>query len=94
MIARVLLLDQVTFSMLLAELGIPDALEKILTTWLTEMPVVARSNEKKLLALALTSLITVSNDVIFDNFAGIMSNLSETLNDITNDDERTGTKVE
>lgn len=94
MIARVLLLDQVTFSMILSEMGIPDALEKILTTWLNEMPVVARSNEKKLLALALTSLITVSNDVIFDNFSGIMSNLSETLNDITNDDERTGSKVD
>lgn len=94
MIARVLILDQVTFSMILTEMGIPDALEKILTTWLNEMPVVARSHEKKLLALALTSLITVSNDIIFDNFSSIMTNVSETLNDITNEDEQSGAKVE
>ncbi|XP_058821977.1 importin-11 [Topomyia yanbarensis] len=94
MIARVLILDQVTFSMVLTELAIPDALEKIITTWINEMPAVARSNEKKLLALALTSLITVSNDVIFENFSGILTNLSETLNDITNDDEQSGSKVD
>ncbi|XP_055641896.1 importin-11 isoform X2 [Toxorhynchites rutilus septentrionalis] len=94
MIARVLILDQVTFSMILTEMGIPDALEKILTTWLNDMPIVGRSHEKKLLALALTSLITVSNDIIFDNFSSIMTNISETLNDITNEDEQSGAKVE
>ncbi|XP_065094368.1 importin-11-like [Ochlerotatus camptorhynchus] len=94
MVARILLLDQVTFSMILNELGIDDAMEKIVTSWLTDMHAVARSNEKKLLALALTSLITVSSDIIYDNFSGIMTNISETLNDITNEDEQTGTKVD
>lgn len=93
-VARILLLDQVTFSMILNELGIDDAMEKIVTSWLTDMHAVARSNEKKLLALALTSLITVSSDIIYDNFSGIMTNIAETLNDITNEDEQTGTKVE
>lgn len=93
-IARILMLDQVTFSMILSELGIPDAMEKIVTAWITDMPAVARSNEKKLLALALTSLLTVSSDIIFDNFGAIMTNVSETLNDITNEDEQTGVKVD
>lgn len=94
MIARVLILDQVTFSMILNELGISDAMEKIVTSWLVDMPAVARNNEKKLLALALTSLMTVSSDIIFENFSAIMANISATLNDITNEDEQTGTKVE
>lgn len=93
-IARVLILDHVTFSMVLSELVIPDALEKIITTWINEMPVVARHNDKKLLALALTSLITVSNEVIFENFTGILTNLNETLNDITHDDEHSGAKLD
>ncbi|KXJ72128.1 hypothetical protein RP20_CCG018800 [Aedes albopictus] len=94
MIARVLILDQVTFSMILNELGISDAMEKIVTSWLVDMPAVARNNEKKLLALALTSLMTVSSDIIFENFSAIMANISATLNDITNEDEQTGTKVD
>lgn len=94
MIARVLLLDQVTFSMILSEMAIPDALEKILSTWLNEMSTFSRNNEKKLLALALTAMITAANDVIYDNFSAIMNNLSETLNDITNEDEQTGAKVD
>lgn len=93
-IARILILDQVTFSMILSEMGIPDAMEKIVTAWLADMPAAARSNEKKLLALALTSLMTVSSDIIFDNFSTIMTNISETLNDITNEDEQTGAKVD
>lgn len=94
MIARILLLDQVTFSMILTELDIDDAMEKIITSWLTDMHAVARSNEKKLLALALTSLITVTSDIIYDNFSGIITNITETLNDITNLDEYTGMKVD
>lgn len=94
MIARILILDQVTFSMILNELGIADAMEKIVTAWLADMPAVARSNEKKLLALALTSLMTVSSDIIFENFSTIMNNVCETLNDITNEDEQTGVKVD
>lgn len=94
MIARILILDQVTFSMILNELGIADAMEKIVTAWLADMPAVARSNEKKLLALALTSLMTVSSDIIFENFSTIMNNICETLNDITNEDEQTGVKVD
>lgn len=94
MIARILILDQVTFSMILNELGIADAMEKIVTAWLADMPAVARSNEKKMLALALTSLMTVSSDIIFENFSTIMNNICETLNDITNEDEQTGVKVD
>lgn len=93
-IARVLVLDQVTFSIILTEMAIPDALEKIITLWLDKMHAVSRNREKKLLALALTSLITVSSDVIYDNFSGIMTNISETLNDITNEDEQTGAKID
>lgn len=94
MIARILILDQVTFSMILSEMGIPDAMDKIVTSWLVDMPAVARNNEKKLLALALTSLMTVSSDIIFENFSTIMANISATLNDITNEDEQSGAKVD
>ncbi|XP_055541390.1 importin-11 [Wyeomyia smithii] len=93
-IARVLMLDQVTFSMVLSELLIPDALEKIITTWINEMPLIAHIYDKKPLGLALTSLLTVSNEVIFENFSGILNGISETLHDITNEDKHTGAKLD
>ncbi|EGK96685.1 AGAP002970-PB [Anopheles gambiae str. PEST] len=81
-ISRVLVNDQVTFSVVLAETGAQDALEKILTAWLENMRRVTAIEERKLLALALSSLLTVSNDVIYKNFAGIITNVTEALNDI------------
>uniref|UniRef100_A0A182XWD3 Importin N-terminal domain-containing protein n=2 Tax=Anopheles stephensi TaxID=30069 RepID=A0A182XWD3_ANOST len=82
LISRVLVNDQVTFSVILAETGAQDALEKILTAWLEDMRRVTTLVERKLLALALSSLLTVSNDVIFKNFAGIITNVTEVLNDV------------
>uniref|UniRef100_A0A182NDW1 Importin N-terminal domain-containing protein n=1 Tax=Anopheles dirus TaxID=7168 RepID=A0A182NDW1_9DIPT len=81
-ISRVLINDQVTFSVVLSETGPQDALEKILTAWLEDMRRVTALEERKLLALALSSLLTVSNDVIFNSFPGIMTNVTETLNDV------------
>ncbi|XP_040161172.1 importin-11 [Anopheles arabiensis] len=81
-ISRVLVNDQVTFSVVLAETGAQDALEKILTAWLENMRRVTAIEERKLLALALSSLLTVSNDVIYKNFAGIITNVTEALNDV------------
>ncbi|KFB43307.1 AGAP002970-PA-like protein [Anopheles sinensis] len=94
LISRVLINDQVTFSVVLSEVGAQDALEKILTHWLEGMHMVTRLDEKKLLALALGSLLPFSNEVIFENFGGILTNITETLNDIMNEDEQTGTKVD
>ncbi|XP_058062595.1 importin-11 [Anopheles bellator] len=93
-ISRVLINDQVTFSCVLAEMGVPDALERILTRWLEGMHLVSRMDEKKMLALGLCSLLGVSNDVIFDNFGGILASVTQTLHDIMNDDEQTGTKTD
>uniref|UniRef100_A0A182IXH3 Uncharacterized protein n=1 Tax=Anopheles atroparvus TaxID=41427 RepID=A0A182IXH3_ANOAO len=97
-IARVLINDQVTFSAMLSEVGggggSQEALQKLMNRWLKGMPMVTKLDEKKLLALALCSLLTVSNAVISDCFGDIMSNITETLNDIMSEDEQTGTKVD
>uniref|UniRef100_A0A2M4BC08 Putative nuclear transport receptor kap120 importin beta superfamily n=1 Tax=Anopheles marajoara TaxID=58244 RepID=A0A2M4BC08_9DIPT len=93
-LSRVLINDQVTFSNVLGEMGVQDALERILTRWLEGMHLVTRLDEKKLLALGLCSLLGVSNEVIYENFAGIVTNITETLNDITNEDEQTGAKAD
>lgn len=97
-IARVLINDQVTFSAMLSEVGggggSQEALQKLMNRWLKGMHMVTKLDEKKLLALALCSLLTVSNAVISDCFGDIMSNITETLNDIMNEDEQTGTKVD
>lgn len=46
------------------------------------MPLVTEVEKRKLLALALSSLLNVSSNVVMSQFAPIVKNLVETLNDI------------
>lgn len=46
------------------------------------MPGVTQNEDKKLLAIGLCSLLTVTNDLILENFSAIIINVYETLCDI------------
>jgi hypothetical protein len=93
-IARVLIIDQNTFSQLLAEMGRQDSWQKIMNLWLQKMPAESAVDDKKLLALALSSVLTVPNELIYENFSGILQCISETLNEVMIDDDKSGRKVE
>lgn len=58
------------------------------------MRVVTAYDEKKILALALLSLITVQSPIIYEQFNTIISNVVETLNDIMKIDLKSGKEVE
>eukprot|EP00095_Tigriopus_kingsejongensis_P011540 snap_masked-scaffold33_size549341-processed-gene-2.6 protein:Tk11540 transcript:snap_masked-scaffold33_size549341-processed-gene-2.6-mRNA-1 annotation:"Importin-11" len=63
---------------------------RILDVWLDKMIHVTQPDRKKLLSLALTSLITANSPVVLERLYGIFLNVSETLNDITRQDDATG----
>ncbi|XP_059610198.1 importin-11 [Phlebotomus argentipes] len=88
--ARVLLINQVVFSEILQSLQQRNALGDILDIWIAKLPLVAQTDKKKLLSLALTSLLTAHNDTIFERFGYIILKICETLNDIMKDDDDTG----
>lgn len=51
------------------------------------MPLVTQKEKKKLLALALSSLLTVQSHVVLAQFPSILKNIVEALNDIVDTDE-------
>ncbi|XP_055679188.1 importin-11 [Lutzomyia longipalpis] len=89
-LARVLLINQAVFSEIIQGLQQPHAFADILDVWIAKLPLVAQADKRKLLSLALTSLVTVQNDVIFERFGYIILKICETLNDIMKDDDNTG----
>lgn len=86
-VARVLLLNQAAFSQVLQEMNTTQPLEQILDVWVSKMALVSQHDKRKLLSLALSSLLTVQNDAIYERFSGILLNICETLNDIMKEDE-------
>lgn len=68
-------------------------LNHILERWLKWMAVVTNNSKKKLLALALTSLMTADSTVVLAQIAPIVRNVVEVLNDITEVTE-TGEQIE
>lgn len=92
-ISRALLINQGVFSDVLQNMstGQQSAFEQILDVWVARMPCVVNSEKKKLLALALTNLLTVQNDVIYTRMPTIVKRICEALNDIMKDDDETGT---
>lgn len=86
-VARVLLLNQAAFSQVLQEMNTTQPLEQILDVWVSKMTLVSQHDKRKLLSLALSSLLTVQNDAIYERFSGILLNICETLNDIMKEDE-------
>lgn len=60
----------------------PNGLEKLLNVWFDTMRVSANDEDKKLAGLALCSLLTVSNDVLYGLFPMTIQCIYETLTDI------------
>lgn len=46
------------------------------------------------LGLALASLLTVQNELIYERFNGMLLNIMEAINDIMKDDDDSGEMVE
>lgn len=87
--ARVLIVNQNVFFQVIQGLQSPQAFEQLLDVWISKMSSVTHSDKRKLLGLALASLLTVQNELIYDRFTPIMTNLCEVLNDIMRDDNGT-----
>jgi len=67
-----------------------DVAGKILDVWCDKMPCVTAPERRKLLALALTSLLTSESPVILTRVYLVLLNIAETLNDVTRPDEQGG----
>lgn len=81
-VARILILDQMVFIQVLQELNMPAPLDLILDIWIKKMPLIGHPDKRKLLGLALASLLTVQNDSIYQRFDVLLQCICETLNDI------------
>lgn len=91
-VARILILDQMVFIQVLQELNIPSPLDAILDIWIKKMPLIGHPDKRKLLGLALASLLTVQNDSIYQRFDVLLQCICETLNDIMVQDKDDPTK--
>ena len=60
---------------------------KILDVWMDKMPCVTQPDRRKLLSLALVSLMNTGSPVILQRIYGILLNVTETLNDIMRPDD-------
>ncbi|XP_075209818.1 importin-11-like [Lycorma delicatula] len=92
-IARVLLISQGMFIQVAEEVAqsMGEAVEvvvsKIFDVWLGKLHFVTQHDRRKLLGLALASLLTSQSRVVFDRFCGFLLAIAEILNDITRTDE-------
>ncbi|XP_055389271.1 importin-11 [Condylostylus longicornis] len=89
-LARVLIIDQQVFIEALQSINLEKPLEKVIDAWISKMPLVTQTEKRKLLSLALGSLITVDNQIFYERFPGILQNICESLNDIMKEDYTTG----
>ncbi|XP_013780751.1 importin-11-like [Limulus polyphemus] len=93
LLARVILHNQRVFAKLLqdkaSEKGqqTEEVLSSMLDIWLEKMPLVHPVERRKLLGLALTSMITSNVVVIHDRFCGLLLAVNEVLNDIIRTDD-------
>lgn len=67
-----------------------DVAGKVLDVWCDKMACVTAPERRKLLALALASLLTTESPVVLSRIYTIFLNIAETLNDITRPDENGG----
>jgi len=91
---RYFLANQHAFSRILEEVQVEDALQKFLTIWFNTMPGVTQNEDKKLLAIALCSLLTVPNAKILESFSTIIILVYETLCDIMKQEEEDGEEID
>ncbi|XP_060524948.1 importin-11 [Cylas formicarius] len=98
-LSRVLLSSHEVFSRALSKLAELQnesdqvTLSKVLDSWLEKMPNVAQPDQRKLLALALTNLLTTRSNTVLERFNLVMVNITEALNDITKTEDN-GTTVD
>jgi len=64
-----------------------DVAGKVLDVWLDKMACVTAPERRKLLALALASLLTTESPVVLSRVYMIFLNIAESLNDVTRPDE-------
>jgi len=64
-----------------------DIAAQILDVWMDKMPCVTQPERRKLLSLALTSLMNSGSPVVLQRIYGLLLNVTETLNDIMRQDE-------
>ncbi|XP_057379434.1 importin-11-like [Daphnia carinata] len=87
-ISRVVLASKDIFFQVIAEVArrekqTPEfVLDKFMTLWIDKMSSVFALEKKKLLAIALASLLTCQSDIILDKICGIFMRICETINDI------------
>lgn len=93
-VTRYFLANQQALSQILQEVQIENSFQKFLTIWFDSMPCVTQNEDKKLLAIGLCSLLTLSNDYILENFRVIIINVYETLCDIMKADTVDGEEVD
>lgn len=93
-VSRTLLINPALFTEVIQNVPSRCGVEKVLDVWLARMPVVVNRDKKKLLGLALASLLTAQNEVVYERIPTITKRLCETLNDIMKDDDDTGVLTE
>lgn len=92
-LARVLLASFAVFNEILARLSqmlnetAQNIFNKILDVWISKTSALSLPERRKLLGIALTSLLTVQSNSVLERFPGIIKNVVEILNDITHTDE-------
>ncbi|XP_071449865.1 importin-11 [Hetaerina americana] len=64
-----------------------QVLDKLMDVWLDKMDVVTQLERRKLLGLALSSLLTAGSRVVLEKFCGILLKVTEALNDVIKADE-------
>lgn len=91
---RYFVANQMAFSVILEEIQVENAFQRVLSIWLNTMPNVTQNEDKKLLALGLCSLLSIPNDLILENFSTIIINVYETLCDIMTQKTADGDEVD
>ncbi|XP_044739459.1 importin-11 [Chrysoperla carnea] len=95
-ISRVLMVSADVFSTALSQLAhlvnepVDNVLHQILNVWIHKMPLVTQLERRKLLGLALTTLLTAQSRPVLECFSGIMANIIEALNDVLRTDDING----
>ncbi|XP_066994048.1 importin-11 [Anabrus simplex] len=91
--ARILLCSREVFSQVVLKLAQQlserqeTVLNKVLDVWLDKMALVTQLERRKLLGLALASLLTAQSSTVLDKFCGILLNVTEALNDVMKTDD-------
>ncbi|XP_012521564.2 importin-11 [Monomorium pharaonis] len=93
-VARVLLSSRDIFVQIINDLAQTIGTEtrdvvlgKLVHNWVSTMPMVTQTERRKLLALALCSFLGTNSSPVLEYFPHIISNIVETLNDITKFDD-------